>query len=122
MNITTSPTLPPDSTVTARYLPGALPRDLTRRGWLISVGAAAAGLLATACNALDPYAENWESIEVGDARASVIARMGEPRSTNAVTLPLLTAEKAVWRTPVGKKTYTVVFAFGLVMGKRTTDE
>lgn len=122
MNTTTSPATPAGSTLAASYPPGALPHGVTRRGWLASVGAAAAGLLTTACNALDPHAENWERIEIGDTRAAVVARMGEPSSTNAVTLPLMTAEKAVWRTPVGKKTYTVVFAFGRVLSKHTTDE
>lgn len=56
-------------------------------------------LVLAACNALDPYVNNFDRVEVGDTRNEVIAVLGEPASTNRIEVPLIRLESLAWKSP-----------------------
>jgi len=70
-------------------------------------------LVGTSCGRLDPYAEKFPKIELGDHRARVVDLMGQPDSVSSVEVlpllsPLVKAEQLVWRAPVKGRTYAVL--------------
>jgi hypothetical protein len=79
-------------------------------------------VLLTACGAvnnnLDPYKEKFEKISMGDGKELVLSVMGAPNDTSSVELPLVpNVEKLAWNTPVGNRTYRIVFIANKVTGK-----
>ena len=68
------------------------------------------------CDALDPYADKWENVNIGDVRQNVVALMGAPTTLNAVSLPLISGEQADWQI-IGGRRYTVYFVMDHVVMK-----
>jgi hypothetical protein len=65
------------------------------RSYLLSLGAAVALLLA-ACGSKNS-AENFERIQSGMAQKDVVALLGEPTETSAVSIAGLSGGMAIWR-------------------------
>lgn len=79
-------------------------------------------VLLTACstinNELDPYKEKFEKISIGDGKEVVLSVMGEPTDISSVEMPLVPdLDKLAWSSPVGKRTYYIVFIANKVTGK-----
>ena len=70
-----------------------------------------------ACNALDPYADKFDRVAVGDSRASVVSAMGQPSASSSLQMPLVSLDGMTWRAPVGGKLYLVLIAMDHVVAK-----
>ncbi len=102
----------------AQALPPITTDRIARRRFLRQIASSCAVVSLAACQAPDRFAAKWEAIAIGDSRASVIAVLGPPSRTNAVAVPLLSAEYAIWEPPLGRR-YTAYFAMGRVVAKAT---
>ena len=70
-----------------------------------------------ACNALDPYADKFEHVSVGDTRASVLSTMGTPSNANSLQLPMISVDSLAWRAPTNNKLYLILIAMDRVVAK-----
>lgn len=74
-------------------------------------------LLLGGCNKLDPYADAFAKVEIGDTRAEVIELMGQPSVENSVEVPLVKMETLSWHSPVNSRDYHVEMALNHVVSK-----
>jgi hypothetical protein len=81
-----------------------------------TVTAAAMCLAVAGCGVVDPYADDFKRIELGDTRGRAIELMGKPRSVASVELPMLTLETLTWKTPTGR-VYLIFTARDHVLAK-----
>ena len=71
----------------------------------------------SACTALDPYADKFDRVAVGDSRASVLSTMGTPSSSSSLQVPMVSLDSMTWRAPLNCKLYIVVVAMDRVVAK-----
>ena len=77
-------------------------------------------MVLTGCNNLDPYAEKFGSVEVGDSRERVVELMGQPSVVNSIEVPLVRAEQLTWKSPANARVYTVRLVMDRVATKGVT--
>jgi len=71
----------------------------------------------SACTALDPYADKFNRVAVGDSRASVMSTMGTPSGSSSIEAPMVSLDSMTWRAPPNGKLYIVVVAMDRVVAK-----
>ena len=63
--------------------------------------------LLVACNSLDPYAEKFQQLSVGDTRARAVELMGPASAENSFQIALVSASQLTWRSQVNARSYTI---------------
>jgi hypothetical protein len=82
---------------------------------------AATLLLATACSQIDPLADKFQQVRIGDSRARVVAVMGPPDSVNTVEVLLIKAEQIIWRAQIKGRAYIVLIVMDKIALKAAVD-
>lgn len=78
-------------------------------------------LLVTACSQIDPFADKFQQVGLGDSRSRVVAVMGRPESVNSVEIPLIKAEQMAWRAPMKGRVYIILIVMDHVAAKGAVD-
>ena len=112
----TSTRLLPDNTTAPDLLELKVKPQPNRRHGLIWLATLVFAATSAGCDALDPYADKWQNVNIGDVRQVVVALMGAPTTLNAVSLPLISGEQADWQV-IGSRRYTVYFVMDHVVMK-----
>lgn len=69
------------------------------------------------CSAPDPYAEQWQRVQIGDSRADAVKALGMPSAVNALEVPLVKFEQLAWRSPLDGRLYLMVTVLDRVAAK-----
>lgn len=78
---------------------------------------AATLLITAACTQLDPYAEQFPRVAIGDSRVSIIGLLGEPTSVNSIEVPFIKIEQLAWRPVGSRRVYFAYIFLGRVITK-----
>ena len=77
-----------------------------------------AGLVG--CHMPDPYAKNWELLQIGSTRQQAMQLLGDAAKVTAFEIPLVSVEQVTWRTVAGR-TYLAHFAVNRLVAKSIID-
>jgi hypothetical protein len=80
-------------------------------------------LMVTGCGNLDPYAEKFPRVNIGDDSQHVIETMGNrPDVVNSVEVPVMKAEQWAWRAPgIRGRIYIVLLVMDHTVAKASVD-
>jgi len=80
-------------------------------------------LLVAGCGTLDPYAERFPRVNLGDDSERVIETMGSrPEVVNSIEIPVLKAEQWAWRAPgIRGRVYIVLLIMDHAVAKASVD-
>lgn len=78
-------------------------------------------LLVTACSQIDPLAEKFQQLSLGDSHTRVLELMGPPTAINSVEIPWVKAEHLAWRTTRLGHVYMVFTIMNHVAAKAIID-